>query len=73
MSLRRATTQLVAEYQLGVWPELLAKTPKEAEAALLVRLLERCPGHSTREYRVALRRALQAAGHTLGRSRLDPA
>lgn len=52
--LRDAGRMVVVEYRSRKWPELYASGWPEAREFLLVELLTRCPGFSTREYRIAL-------------------
>jgi hypothetical protein len=75
--LRRVTSDVVAEYLRGTTSGLAGTDWAELRARLLVELLSRCPGFSTREYRVALTTRLAARGimlkvrHALASSRLD--
>lgn len=75
--LKRVTSEVVAEYLAGRRPRLSNAHGAELRALLLEELLSRCPGFSTREYRVALTVRLAARGvvqkvrHALAGSRLD--
>jgi hypothetical protein len=75
--LRSVTLEVVAEYLAGRWPGLNNARGAELRALLLEELLSRCPGFSTREYRVALTVRLVARGvvqkvrHALAGSRLN--
>jgi hypothetical protein len=75
--LRSVTSDVVAEYLAGKWPGLNNARGSQLRALLLEELLSRCPGFSTREYRVALTVRLVARGvmrkvrHARGGSRLD--
>jgi hypothetical protein len=75
--LKTVTSDVVAEYLAGRWPELNGASGAELRALLLEELLSRCPGFSTREYRVALtvrlvtRGVIQKVRHALAGSRLD--
>lgn len=60
--LRSTCSEVVAEYLAGRWPELDGKSWPELCAFLLEELLARCPGLSTREYRVALKTRLSMRG-----------
>lgn len=61
-SLKSTCSEVVAEYLGGRWPELDGKPWAELCAFLLEELLARCPGLSTREYRVALKTRLSVRG-----------
>jgi nitrite reductase (NADH) small subunit len=61
-ALRRTCSDVVGEYLAGRWPELDSRTWQELCAFLLEELLARCPGLSTREYRVALMTRLSMRG-----------
>lgn len=58
VSLGRACTDVVAEYRGGRWPQIASAPAPELRAFLLNELLTRCPGFSTREYRIALTKRL---------------
>jgi hypothetical protein len=62
VSLGRACTDVVAEYRSGRWPQISAVPAPELRAFLLNELLARCPGFSTREYRIALTKRLVVRG-----------
>ena len=61
-TLKSTCSEVVAEYLAGRWPELDGKPWPERCAFLLEELLARCPGLSTREYRVALKTRLSVRG-----------
>jgi len=61
-SLRDACADVVAEYLGGRWPQLRGSLRPELRAFLLNELLTRCPGFSTREYRIALTKRLVVRG-----------
>jgi nitrite reductase (NADH) small subunit len=61
-ALRRTCSDVVGEYLAGRWPELDSRTWQELCSFLLEELLARCPGLSTREYRVALMTRLSMRG-----------
>ena len=61
-SLRSACSDVVSEYLDGRWPEVDGKSWPELCAFFLDELLTRCPGLSTREYRVALMTRLAVRG-----------
>ena len=52
--LRRASSQVVSEYLAGCYPALVPCDSEAVRTLLLNELLVRCPGFSTREYRLAL-------------------
>jgi hypothetical protein len=62
VSLGRACTDVIAEYRSGRWPQIIAVPAPELRAFLLNELLARCPGFSTREYRIALTKRLVVRG-----------
>ena len=64
-NLTKASSQVVAEFIAGRWLELDAKSWGEIRNFLLTELLERCPGFSTRQYRLALNTCLAARNHIL--------
>ena len=64
-ALRCASSDVVTEYLAGRWPELVPSRLLELRAFLLNELLDRCPGFSTREYRVALTTRLVTRGIVL--------
>lgn len=61
-SLRGACAEVVAEYLDGRWPELTGLGRLELRAFFLNELLTRCPGFSTREYRIVLTKRLAVRG-----------
>lgn len=52
--LERAGREVVRDYLAGQWAHLDGAEWAATRTFLLNELLERCPGHSTRDYRVAL-------------------
>jgi plastocyanin domain-containing protein len=72
-SLDALSQQVANEYLAGQWEHVAGKPWKEVRTFLLDELLERCPGFSTRDYRIALNKSLAGRIQVARRNHLSRA